>query len=163
MIGTACDKFPALTEKTIEYLRQLDTEKERFLAGYTLAERRWSQQRHRTTGRIAGKRVRLGTLVKLPHGSIAMLERVIRGTALVSVPDLTKLTGKQEHVVPATNLTVLPNPAAAILGRMKRGKREKPSAAKKATAIKNGRMPCRAGRNRGRPTRRSSTAPPHHP
>ena len=43
------------------------------------------------------------------------------------------------------------NPAAIVLGSRKAGVRERPSAVKQATARRNGAMPCRPGKRRGRP------------
>ena len=54
-------------------------------------------------------------------------------------------------VVPASSVEIIKDEHASTLGRLKRGKRERPSEAKARAARANGRMPCRPGRRRGRP------------
>jgi hypothetical protein len=46
---------------------------------------------------------------------------------------------------------VVRNPHAVLLGRLKAGTVERPSALKAASARRNGRQPPRPGRRRGRP------------
>jgi hypothetical protein len=64
-------------------------------------------------------------------------------------------------VVPAHLVEVVKNPAAVLLGSLKRGVREAPSATKASAARANGCKPCRAGRKRGRPRRSASGGSKH--
>ena len=66
--------------------------------------------------------------------------------------------GRNWGVIRASQVTVVKNPMAQILGSRKRGVKEAPSAAKAAAARVNGRCPVRAGRKRGRPPRHPTPA-----
>ena len=62
--------------------------------------------------------------------------------------------GRSWGVVPAGAVEVVRNPHAVLLGRLKAGTSERPSALKAAAARANGRLLPRPGRRRGRPRRR---------
>lgn len=108
-----------------------------------------SRQR-RYTGIVEGRRRPRGQRVKLPNGQVATLLGALRGRAVVCWDDPETIEGSQLAIVPATNLRVLKHPAAVILGRLKTGVHERPSLRKQRSARRNGRMPCRAGKRRGR-------------
>ena len=61
-------------------------------------------------------------------------------------------------VVPASRVRVWTNPAARLLGRLKRGTREQRSEAKIAAARRNGLRPCAPGKRRGRPAPASESS-----
>ncbi|HEY3855688.1 MAG TPA: hypothetical protein VGO67_14965 [Verrucomicrobiae bacterium] len=56
-------------------------------------------------------------------------------------------------VVAANRVRVWRNPAAQLLGRLKAGRKERPSLLKAEAARRNGKMPCREGKRRGRKRR----------
>lgn len=58
-------------------------------------------------------------------------------------------------VVRASEVEVVRNPHAALLGRLKAGTRERKSEAKARAARLNGLRPCRKGKRRGRPSSRN--------
>ncbi len=61
-------------------------------------------------------------------------------------------------VLPARRIQVLRNEDARLLGRRKKGVRERRSALKAECARRNGLRPCRPGRRRGRPAKRAAGA-----
>lgn len=97
----------------------------------------------------------------LPSGEIAFVAGVLRGKCVFTF-DEGKLIGGFDGepfrwgVIPAREVQILKNPAAQLLGRKKRGVKERLSSLKAKTARRNGKMPCREGRRRGR--RCASTA-----
>lgn len=114
----------------------------------------------RYTGVVDGRRRRFGQLVKMPCGRVVKLLGALRGQAVVYWKDPESIYGDQLVVVHVSDLRVVKNPAAVILGRLKAGARERPSVRKQRAARRNGKMPCRPGRKRGRPPRGS---PEHRP
>lgn len=105
------------------------------------------------SGRIGSHRVHQGRLVRLADGRTGQVERAIRGLVVVRIPDLDAVAGYREVVVRADDLELVRDPAAVLLGGLKRGVTERPSPRKRRTARKNGKRPCRPGRRRGRPPR----------
>ena len=93
--------------------------------------------------------------VVLPTGDVWFLYGALRGRAVVTL-DKGKLLGDWPYgplrwtLVPASTVRPFLNPAARIVGMAKRGRKEKPSLTKAEAARRNGLMPCREGRRRGR-------------
>jgi len=111
------------------------------------------------TGWINGVHAYKDMEIILPNGRRAFVFGVLRGK-VVWTPTRGSLPGEFPYamewgVIPADQVKVVPNQSASLLGKLKRGVRERPSAAKARAARENGRRPCRAGRKRGRPRRKS--------
>ena len=93
--------------------------------------------------------------VIMPSGDVWFLYGALRGKAIVR-PERGKLPGGwgdgafRWTVIPASRIGRYVNPAAQVLGRAKLGRKETPSLLKAAAARRNGSMPCRGGRRRGR-------------
>lgn len=93
--------------------------------------------------------------VLLPGGEPAYLFGALRGRAVVTL-DRGQLLGDWPNeplrwaLVPASTIHPLLNPAARLLGGLKRGIREKKSELKITAARFNGNRPCRPGKRRGR-------------
>lgn len=110
------------------------------------------RQRRRWTGWIRDEHFWRGRRVILPNGVVAEVYGVLRGQAAVCWPDLFWVEGTRRDVVPVDQLTVYKHPAAIVLGKLKRGGKEKFSECKQITSRLNGARPVRAGhRPRGRP------------
>ena len=92
-----------------------------------------------------------GKPVILPDGSPGRLMQLHRDKALVCIYDATAIEGFRVQPFHRRELRLGKHPAAVILGSRKAGVRERPSAVKQATARRNGAMPCRPGKRRGRP------------
>lgn len=93
--------------------------------------------------------------VRLPGGEQVYAFGARRGLLVyVREPDLCPgdpdLAGRSWGVVRASEVEVVRNPHAVLLGQMKAGTRERPSPSKAATARRNGAKPARRG-PRGRP------------
>jgi len=101
--------------------------------------------------------------VALPDGREGHLYGALRGKAIIT-PDKGRLLGGFGHgpfrwtVVPARDVMVVRNEAARLLGSLKAGRKERTSTLKAETARRNGRMPCRKGRKRGRPCRSATVS-----
>jgi hypothetical protein len=120
-------------------------------AARTLARLPRNQPR-RWTGWLHGRHCWRGQLVVLPNGEITKLVWCSRGRVLLSdandVPYdswLLRVARREQDV------RLYHHPAAQLLGSLKAGTRERPSALKSATARQNGARPTRPGRRRGRP------------
>jgi len=93
--------------------------------------------------------------VVTPDGTVWFLYGALRGQAIIT-PERGKLPGGwgdgpfRWAVVPASQVRPYLNPAAQLLGRTKLGRKERPSALKAEAARRNGMMPCREGKRRGR-------------
>ena len=127
------------------------------LAAEVMAERRWTKpdkRRVKVTGRVAGRRRRVGSLVQLPDGRVAELKAALRGRAVVAWTDLRRVDPFCLAVCNVDEITPFKLPAARSLGTMKRGKKERPSLRKLRACRRNGRKPCRPGKKRGRPKTR---------
>ena len=101
----------------------------------------------RWTGFVDGRRRRRGFPAIASNGQSWEVLIVRRGVAL-AVRDDGDVTVKW---LPLKTLKVPNNKSAVLLGRLKRGVRERPSTAKAASARVNGAMACRPGKRRGRP------------
>lgn len=112
-------------------------------------KKRWS-------GYVNGQRVWRGREIELPDGRRAFVYGALRGTVAWSLQPVGALYCPDgPHGFGATRqelIILVRNAHAQLLGRRKRGVRERPSKAKAAAARINGRMPPRSGsRPRGRP------------
>ena len=104
-------------------------------------------RKRKWTGEFNGERVRRRTLFKLPNGDILPTVLILRGKVYIFREDSEQLIERYS----CSELVRVKNPAAQLLGRLKRGKHEAPSELKTATARINGAKPCRPGKRRGRP------------
>jgi len=102
------------------------------------------------SGRVAGRRRRRLSLVRW-YSIHALLLGALRGKAVICWCDYSKDDVPFVHAVPADEIELIPVPAAQMLGRLKKGVKEKPSKKKAAACRRNGSMPCRPGCRRGRP------------
>jgi len=117
------------------------------------------RQRRRWSGWVGDTHFWRGRRAILPNGIVVDVYGVLRGQAAVSWADPLWVGGVRRDVVPVDQLTVYKNPAARLMGMLKRGCREKSSPRKLATCRANGRCPVREGnRPRGRPTKQSVEA-----
>lgn len=105
-----------------------------------LGKRRW-------TGFLDYERIRRGTPIKLPDGTVQPVFAILRNKVFVISPDPDRFLDRYD----AQQVQRIKNPAAVLLGRLKSGRREKPSVRKQEAARRNGCLPPRAGRFRGRP------------
>lgn len=107
----------------------------------------------RWTGFVGSERMWVGRKVVLADGSVGRIKQIQRGVAVVRV----RLDGNEWPValrLPATALRIWKSPSAVLLGGLKRGTKEKPSAKKLAACRQNGKRPAKPGsRKRGRPRR----------
>ena len=126
-------------------------------AGRTLAMRRRllapRPDRRKWTGFVFGrKRSRVGQPVVLPDGSVGWIKMAQDGYVCVCTAVVDPEDGPVHEYLEATALRRYRLPEAVLLGSMKRGKSERVSAVKAASARRNGKMPVRLGhRQRGRP------------
>lgn len=111
-----------------------------------LPPRRW-------TGRIGhGRRGFVGQAVVLPDRTLGKLLAARRGWAAVAWVDPFAVRSRRIGYVEAGSVQPFRHPAAVALGRLKAGRREKPSAAKARACRRNSvRLPRKASRPRGRP------------
>jgi hypothetical protein len=108
------------------------------------------------TGVLHGERIRRRSLVRVPGGDVLPLYTVLRGKVYIVAPESS---GRRFTRYNAGEVQRIKNPAAVVLGGLKRGVTEVKSAAKAAAARANGCQPPRPGsRPRGRP-RRTAAAP----
>lgn len=113
--------------------------------------------RRKWTGWIGQTHAYRNMRIILPSGEVAFVAGVLRGKCVFTL-DAGKLIGGFDGepfrwgVVPVREVRVLKNLAAQQLAARRRGVKERPSALKAQTARRNGRMPCREGLSRGRPT-----------
>jgi hypothetical protein len=137
------------------------SEAEASAAAITLA--RLPRQRKIWSGWIGPTRSYCGMPIKLPNGEQVYVFGTLRGRVVWSrVPgDLVNLlngVGVDWGVLPAGRVKVVKNQQAALLGRLKAGKVERPSRRKQEAARANGCRPPRPGsRPRGRPPGRGKT------
>lgn len=105
-----------------------------------------------STGKVFGRRARVGMFVLLPSGQIGRLTKALRGTAFVTWTDPRLLRPEQHAALQAGELRPFKLPAAVVLGGAKKGIQEKKSIRKLEAARRNGTRPPRVGsRRRGRP------------
>ncbi len=134
---------------------------EQVSAAASLIAMRPRPRKRKWTGILHGERIRRRSLVRVPSGKVLPAYVVRRGKVLVIAP------GGDDRVVGmfhSIDVVRVKNPEAVLLGSLKRGVRERPSAAKAEVARRNGCLPPRPGsRPRGRPRRGAGaglTAPP---
>jgi hypothetical protein len=125
-------------------------------AGMALGRLR-RQPKRKWSGYINGTRTWRDRKILLPNGSSAYCYGARRGRVVWSMHPGKLLGGFcgepwEWGVLPQNCITVVKNEAAATLGRLKLGLKERPSEVKKHSARANGCKPCRDGRKRGRPT-----------
>jgi hypothetical protein len=107
------------------------------------------------SGYIGDKRAFRDMAILLPNGRQAWVfgvqrQQVVFTAELNGPVGAVDGIGKSWGVVAAASVRIVRNPYASVLGREKRGRRERRSELKIASARANGRMPARRGR-RGRP------------
>lgn len=120
-------------------------------AGSRLAKHRWSRRKI-LTGYIQGQRCWRGRRVLMANGIGAEIVIARRGRVLVFADRRASILDTLFRVVEAGQLVVCKMPEAMLLGARKRGKKERPSEAKRVAARRNGACPVRPGsRPRGRP------------
>jgi len=110
------------------------------------------------TGVLRGERLRRRSLVQVPTGETLPAYLVTRGKVIVMRSP--SAAGKFMERFDESEVIRIKNSAAVTLGRLKRGVRERPSAAKAASSRVNGCKPPRPGRRRGRPRTAPATAAP---
>lgn len=121
------------------------------LAGALLSARKRNDGRHRVyTGEIQGTRRKKFSLVAW-GGITALLLGALRGRAFISWTNPAEDDAPMFRMVPADEVQLIPIPAAQMLGRLKNGVKERYSKKKTAACRRNGKMPCRPGKRRGRP------------
>ena len=101
------------------------------------------------TGFFQGERIRRMSLFRVPTGETLPACLILRDMIYVMRPPDTTLKYIERY--DASVVRRVKNPAAVLMGKLKKGQPERPSAAKAAAARRNGLMPCRPGRKRGRP------------
>ena len=97
---------------------------------------------------------RFGQMARTPLGEILPIVFAYYGRVFldVDVPKGTPLSEVWPRITwRERQLQIVKHPAAVALGRLKRGKKERPSELKKMTARANGAKPCKPGKRRGRP------------
>lgn len=119
-------------------------------AAKTLARLPRKQER-KWTGWLNGIHCWHGKPVTLPDGSLGLLMLLHRDRALVCMENAEDIDGFRIRPFLRQQLRVAKNPAAVLIGSLKRGVREKQSERKAEAARRNGCCPCRPGRKRGRP------------
>lgn len=118
------------------------------------------RQHRKWTGWLHGEHCWRGRQVVLPNGEVTEVYWTSRGRVwLTDAHDLPyrwflRIARREKDV------RLYRNPAAVTLGGLKRGIKEKSSAAKAATARRNGLFPCREGKRRGRPRKQIRSAFP---
>jgi hypothetical protein len=117
--------------------------------------RRGFKQRHRErifTGFLWGrKRAHRGQAVLLPDGTLGFVYVVQRGKVAIWRQSPFSV-GEEEHLVfNVSDLRRYKLPSAVLLGSLKAGVVERPSARKGESCRRNGCRPCHEGRYRGRP------------
>lgn len=118
------------------------------------------RQRRRWTGWVGRDHFWRGRKIVMPTGQVAEVYGIVRGLAAVQWADPLSIEGVRRHVLPVNQVSVYKNPAARVLGMLKRGCKEKFSQSKIITCRANGGKPCHPGRRRGRPRKmRVESAP----
>ncbi len=111
------------------------------------------------TGSLHGVRMRRLTPVNLPGGVVQDAYVVRRGWVYVVLPDTPEYQGRLFDRYPKRDVQIHRSPHAVLLGRLKKGVRERPSLKKQKAARQNGCKPPRRGsRPRGRPRNNQASA-----
>jgi hypothetical protein len=135
-------------------LNGIRDQRERGTAGFVLGSLPKKQAR-KWTGWIGQDRFWRGRCVVLPDGRVAEVYGVVRQQVIARWHDPYSVDPIKVAVFKAGDLQVFKLPAAAALGRCKKGVREGLSAQKAETSRINGCAPPRPGsRPRGRPRKR---------
>ena len=119
------------------------------------------------TGWLHGQHCWRGRLLILPDNTVVPLfwcnrGRVLTNCAGFELPDdsdLARFNFMRRWALHEADVKLYKHPAAVTLGSLKRGVRERPSAAKSNSARANGCQPCRPGKRRGRPRRDAAVRP----
>jgi hypothetical protein len=99
-----------------------------------------------------GRRAWVGQPVVLPDQTVGWIKQAQAGYVCVRTCAFEPEIGAVHDYMEATALKPYRLPEAVLLGSLKRGKRERASAAKAAASRRNGAMPVKPGsRPRGRP------------
>jgi hypothetical protein len=140
--------IPPETEKT-ESVPRMPSDVEISAAGRAL--QLLPRRRRIYIGRLRGVRIRRLTPIVLPDGRVLPAYFIRRGNIYALLPDGPEYEGRFFERFRLEQLKIHRSMEAALLGSLKRGKKEMPSVAKQRTARRNGCQPARAGRRRGRP------------
>jgi hypothetical protein len=118
-----------------------------------IAVKRKGPDDRKWTGFVFGrKRSWVGQKVILPNQSVGWIKQAQAGVVCVRTTVTNPLNGAVHDYLEATALRPYRLPEAVLLGSLKRGKKEPPSAVKAAASRRNGAMPPKPGhRPRGRP------------
>ena len=109
------------------------------------------------TGYLGHRRAWFGQPVVLPGNIVGKLISVYRGLAAVAWHDPFSVQANRVNSFETETIRPYKNPAAIVLGRLKRGRKERESEAKKRAARRNGSRPVRPGSClRGRPPKAST-------
>ena len=151
------DLASVLALETQKVLDDVEREKRIWFAAFTLGSRPKGRRRI-YTGAVGGRRIEKGHLVRLPDGRFGRVQGAARGKALVWIDDPNAIGGYCELVANTDDLIIHRDPAARLLGGLKRGSRERVSPKKIEAVRRNGSRPVRPGhRRRGRPNREEYT------
>ncbi len=90
----------------------------------------------------------------MPNGDVLAAFAIQRGKVFVFAPEGS---GRLLDCYDASEVRRIKNPAAQMMGQLKLGKKERQSSRKQASARRNGSLPCRGGKRRGRPRRAPAT------
>lgn len=115
------------------------------------------------TGYLDGERVKRGTLVQVPTGEVLPAYVVLRNKVFVALPDEPRYADRVFERYDADQVRRVKLPEARLLGSLKAGTEEVFSLRKQEAARANGRLPPRAGRRRGRPSRHQTPYLPVSP
>jgi hypothetical protein len=111
--------------------------------------------KRRLSGYVGSVRPRVGQPILVADDMKAFFGGARRGRAIFCLDATLTLEPGRWGVAPTSSVTILKNQSAVILGQRKKGRAERPSAAKQQAARRNGACPCRPGsRRRGRPRTR---------
>src|ERR1700722_15539918 len=110
--------------------------------------------KRRLSGYVGSVRPRVGQPIRLADGTEAFFGGAKRGQVLFFRDADHHMEQGRWGFVRAIAVTVLKNESAIMLGRLKKGRTEKPSSAKQQAARTNGKCATKPGRKRGRPRTR---------
>jgi hypothetical protein len=91
--------------------------------------------------------------LEVPNGDVLAVFAIQRGKVFVFAP---AGSGRLFDRYDASEVRRIKNPAAQMMGSLKRNKKERQSSLKQASARRNGAQPCQPGKERGRPRKTSS-------
>lgn len=135
------------------------------IAGEKLQQMRIEAKNRRArlyTGHLGRRRAWFGQPVVLPGNIVGKLIYVYRGFAAVAWHDAFSVQGNRVTSFETETIRPYKNPAAIVLGRLKHGRKERESEAKKRAARRNGSRSVRPGsRPRGRPPKASTAVDQH--